>query len=453
MLKSLRLEDEKGYAVATGTLDWQTRALDISLDADELDLDALTQTALKLSPSLKKQAAAMPNGLTTDGIAYVRGEGESPARITGTLTDPKLRARIVAYSVQFNQLVADEVNATVDVTKDRLIVGQAALLRTPGSVNLSGIVNNLRSENPEVSITATANNLDINYLLQTAGVKHSSVQVTGTVSTGDPVLLAGTLRNLYVRQPFTVQTDGLTVNGSQTLPVTAEAAYDRNGLHLLDASVRIGEGDIRASGFLYRDRSLDVRAQVENLNVNALTELLPEAFETLSGHINAQVSVAGTLEHPSADLSVTADTLRYSDTPIGQVTLKAKYANDALTIPQFALSELGGVKNAAAQLTSNDLRYDVKTKKLGGGVNWNGITLREVRDLVQTAADSLPDSAMSHDRLQTLATLFTTVTDTVQANTSGHIALSGTQSRAAGDGVLERYADHGCRVYRESGTW
>ena len=284
VLHTARIEDEKGYAVVNGTIDFYTRALDLSAEADELDVDELTKDVLKLRPELAKKLAASKTPFHMEGIAYLRGANGGPARITGTLDDPKAQAHVTAFDLQVNNIAVDQAEATLDVTKDTLILAQGSVVRAPGTVTVSGLISGLRDPQPDISITARVDTMDLNYLLETAGIDPSRLDLTGTLSTASPVLVTGSLTAPRVRQPFTVSVDDLTVKGLPVTNAVARADYGAEGIHLLDASAGFAGGILAAKGTIQTDGKANLTATATGLHLSEVAGILPPATGEFSGN-------------------------------------------------------------------------------------------------------------------------------------------------------------------------
>src|SRR5581483_7711698 len=93
-VRTLRLEDPKGFVLARGTVDLDKRRLNLMLEGDELDFGELSNT---LPQPLRESRPPTPNSspqeqgegsVSIAGIGYVRG------RVTGTLRSPLFRGRL-----------------------------------------------------------------------------------------------------------------------------------------------------------------------------------------------------------------------------------------------------------------------------------------------------------------------------------------------------------------------
>ena len=423
VVHNARIEDEKGYAVVNGTIDFYTRALDLSAEADELDVDELTKIALKLRPALAKKLAASKTPFHLEGIAYLRGADGGPARITGTLDDPKAQAHVTAFDVQFNNIAVDQAEATLDVTKDTLIVARGSVVRAPGTVTISGLISGLRDPQPDVNITARVDSMDLNYLLETAGISTDALDLTGTLSTASPVLISGSLTDPRIRQPFTVSVDDLTVKGLPVANVTASADYGPEGIHLIDASAAVAGGIVSAHGVIQTDGKLDLIAKATDLHISDAIGVLPAELESFRGTLNAAAAVTGTAKNPEVSATLDAQKLAYSAASAGRLQGKATYANSKIVLGPASLTDFAG---AGAQIDIPRLTYDLRTKTANGTVEWSGMTFGGFRDLLQNYADADPDA--NPEALRNAAKTLADLTATIQANTAGKVLVAGTLS-------------------------
>ena len=421
VVHTARIEDEKGYAVVNGLIDFHTRALDLSAEADELDVDELTKDILKLRPELAKKLAASKTPFHMEGIAYLRGANGGPARITGTLDNPKAQAHVTAFDLQVNNIAVDQAEATLDVTKDTLIVAKGSVVRAPGTVTVSGLISGLRDPQPDISITARMDTMDLNYLLETAGIDAARLDLTGTLSTATPVLITGSLTAPRIRQPFTVSVDDLTVKGLPVANASAKADYGPEGIHLIDASAAFAGGLLSASGTIHTDGKLDLTAKAEGLRLSEAVGALPPELESFRGTVDASASVTGTVKSPEVSATLDAQKLTYSAAAAGRLQGKATYANGKIELGPASLTDFAG---AGARVDISRLTYDVKTKTANGTATWSGVTFGGFRDLLQNYADSDPEA--NPEGLRNAAKALADLTATVQAGTAGTVLIAGT---------------------------
>ena len=421
VIHNARIEDEKGYSVLNGTVDWQTRTLDLNAEADELDLEELAKIGLKFRPELAKQAAKNPDRFSVDGIAYVRGASDGPARITGTLDNPKAQTHVTAFDVRVNKLGLDQVEATLDVTKDTLIVAQGSAVHAPGTVRISGLIDGLRDKEASLSVTARADSLDLNYLLQTAGISVKGLDVTGTVSTVAPIVIAGSLTDPRIRQPFTVSLDDMTLNGLPVANAAVTANYGPQGIHLIRAGADFAGGTIAASGLLQLDGGLNVTAKATGLQIAEAATALPVGLEGFQGTADAAAAITGTLQNPEVTATVDAQKLAYNTAPLGRFQGGAIYADNTITLKKAALTDFAG---QGTRFDIPALAYNLKTRAASGTANWSGITFQGFRGLLQSYADA--DPTISPETMRSAAQTVADFTNTAQIATNGNVRISGT---------------------------
>lgn len=227
IVRQVRLDDPKGFALLTGSIDLRTQQLKLQAAADNIDLHALVaavktgqtkvsgaagQGTSAASVAANASAANTPartsaannlvsgaaanrtsrrslpivNGTASPAAAKslattlavplfdlsaTQGQGFFRGRVDGTLHDPEVSGRISAFGIQAGQASLDRVITDFSLSRKALVIAHGTLERYPGLAAFSGQATDLLSGNPEVRLQATATNIDIPDALRLAGLQ------------------------------------------------------------------------------------------------------------------------------------------------------------------------------------------------------------------------------------------------------------------------------------------
>ncbi|MCW3095072.1 MAG: hypothetical protein JWL77_690, partial [Chthonomonadaceae bacterium] len=368
VLRTLRAEDTKGFALASGTVDLKTQQLNINIEADELDIGAFAQ-AFPLPAALtagKTPGAgdAKPQPLSIDGIGYLR------ASVGGTFKAPELNGKLSAYALQTdkkdaNSLIANKAEVDFALNRNALHIAQGRVERYPGLVTFFGEVNGLFDGKPELHLTVRTddkNRLSVSDLLQIAKIDTPGFLVTGTIATND-LIVEGTPSALHVDTPFTARIEDATINGSRVNNVFVTATFDGTDLHILKAGADIAQGTLAASGAVAKDGKLDLEVSGTHIVLERLRQILHElALDNVTGIANVQAHIGGTTQDPIADArQVEVQGLTYNGYAAGDISGTARYADKTLFAQNFTLTDATTHK---AVLVVPDLTYHPESKSI-----------------------------------------------------------------------------------------
>ncbi len=423
-LRTVRIDDPKGFALASGTVDLRTRQLDIRVGANELDLSRLRtalQTAnpkaLKIAktPTPEQPNATAPLSLT--GSGYLRG------KLTGTLTNPRLRTQLNLFGVESGEYGLDRVTATLDVTKDSIVVAQGTASRYPGTVRFSGLVAEPFNPDPELSLSASVDNLDLTDLARLAGVNADDALITGSVSTEEDIQIEGKTGALRVRRPIHLRFDDASVNGLALRDAAVEATYDGKQIIVNNAGFTVAGGRISATGSVTKDGGLDLKVKGETLGLEDLAFALPLTIadiKKVQGTIDFQANVTGTTKDPKADVTLTGNGLIYNTYALGSIEAKATYENRIAHIPAFTLTSPVGASGKRGELTVTGVIYNLDSKALDGTIRWKEFSIEQMRELYANTRFAETEAGI---KVRDLLNQFTT---SIQGMISGSMVVGGT---------------------------
>ncbi len=401
VVRQIRVEDEKGFALASGTVDLSTRKLAFNVEADELNLGTLRRALLpnaglptvaavpgsgratatelaanrnsaarqKIALGQKTNAAAnalLPGSADgvkplmldvnqLEGIGYLRGS------IAGTLDKPVAQGKLSAFGVSAGMAGVDKVTAAFTVSRSLLTLSGEAE-RYPGAVSFQGTVSQPLSPAPRIALAARAEKLDIADLVHLTGVSlpqtiavpgspaHDKYIILGTVST-DAVQIAGTPASLQIQSPFTLSLNQASINGLPIDSATVRARYVAKSLQILDAKAALAGGTLTAAGTVGTDGKAVLDVKGASLDFAKLADVLPEALSAdIKGTADIHAVVRGAITDPHATATFAVSGLTIDGLPVGTAEGSLAYANKEITIHDTGIGEPVAVAASAASI-------------------------------------------------------------------------------------------------------
>jgi hypothetical protein len=346
VIRSLRVDDPKGFAFASGQIDLITRHLDIQAAADGMDIHSLVE-AVSPAPPLAPDAN-VPTLHSIDGVAYFR-----KGTLGGTLDDPVLSGEINAFGLSAGKFVMDKAIAAFKWSSAGLIISRGSLERYPSIISFSGNVVDLDQPQPDIDFTVRVRDLDLRYLGDLAGVDPKVASLDGTVSTdaASGIRIYGTGSKIHAvgeggqgkDQPFSISLRRAAVNGLRLSNAYAEAFYDPAGLHVTTCKSDIAGGSFNLKGSVSREGDIALTASGTGMKLSRLTAVLPDSrAPELEGTLRFAVSLGGTLEAPTVTAQqAAAEDVTYRGTAIGSATVTAEYADKKLTLINGLIDDAG----------------------------------------------------------------------------------------------------------------
>src|SRR5262249_41041294 len=147
LLNTLRIEDDKGFALASGSMDLRSQKLDINVEADELDVGPIVQAVRKqlggagTKPPLRTETAAIGGGGATStpfNLDALQGVGYVRAHVGGSLRQPEVQGKVSAFTLTAGKVGVDRVMADFDMTRDAVRIASGTAERYPGELTFSG---------------------------------------------------------------------------------------------------------------------------------------------------------------------------------------------------------------------------------------------------------------------------------------------------------------------------
>ena len=389
-IRRLRLEDKRGYLVAVGRIGLKDRDLDLQVAANELNVPELLDVADQVAPRFAPKFKLPLDPSEADAILYLRGDRSPAATITGKWNNPRVSGRLTAFNLLAGRLELDKAVATFDLNRDRLIVTSGSVARAPGNVTFSGIVDSPLSSDPDISVTASVDSLDLNYLLYEAGLRQPDVRVTGTISSENPILITGTVGNPQLREPATLVLERSSINGVPIKDGLARADYRDGKLTLIEARIQGLNGSIAASGTATKEGALDLSLAMNGIDLSEADAFLPDTASLVRGKLSASVKVQGTIKSPDISATLNGDGLGFGAYSFGDLTGSASLADRVASVKDLKIVEAGDPAKSipSRTLALASATYNLDTRAITGAGSWDGVTEGRIRGLLQGVLDA-----------------------------------------------------------------
>jgi hypothetical protein len=434
VLRTLRAEDTKGFALASGTLDLKTQQLNINVEADELDIGAFAQAFPIPAAQLAGQTPApdaKPQPLSIDGIGYLR------ATVGGTLKAPELAGKLSAFALQTdkkdaNSLLANKAEVTFTANRKALHIAEGTVERYPGLIAFSGDVSGLFDGKPQLHLsirTDPNNRLSVSDLLRVAKIDLPGLLLTGTLVTNE-LVVEGTPTDPRVNTPFTARIENATINGARVNNLAVTATFDGTTLHIIKAGGDVAQGSVAATGAVTRDGKLDLDVSANHIVLERLRQILPDAaLENVSGIANVAAHISGTAKDPVAEArQVEMLGLTYNGYVAGDLRGTARYADKTVFAQNFTLTDptLNKTVVVAPSLSYN---LDTKALRTAQSIRLEALPIARLRDLIRSlpAPQNEPGSTLPGSFGQTeLGRVATDYMNRLEGALSGTLNVTGT---------------------------
>lgn len=423
----VRAEAAGSLAVASGAVNLKTKALNLNVEADGLDIGTLMTLFRPASPGvvyhpelaldnrdpLGSVLSVDPNLVT--GIGYIRGQ------VNGTVSDPRFQGRLTALALEYRNLGLDKVAADVTATRKLVRISGGEAQRYLGKIFFNGEVNDPLSSDPYLRMTTSVQRLDVADLLFLAGQETEQFTLTGNLFT-NPIRAEGPLSDIQVTRPFTAELRNASLNGEPLRNVSLTARYVGQELEIVNAGLQYAEGALTASGTVGKDGTLDLKVHGSQFNLDTLTNLLPGDFALrVNGALALDASVTGTVKAPIVTAQATATDLALNNVALGELHADARYADNRLAVADLTLD--ANPNAPQAQIKVSGLNYNRESDQINGSLAWNDLPIQQLRELVQVSLD--PDTESGRKILDTLRR----VANPIEGLTSGTVQLSGTTKK------------------------
>ena len=415
---TLRVDDSKGFALASGDVDLITKAVSGNVEADGIDLHALVD-AVWPEPPLAIDPT-VPSLFALEGSGYLR-----KGVIGGKYDDPVLSGELSCFGVSTGNYIADRAVASFRLSSSGIVVGRGSIERYPTLIEFAGSVVDFTDEKPAFDFNIHATDLDLNYLAQLASVDPAVYAINGTLSTDDSagIRVFGKPGSIRVESPggaekgipFSLRRT--SVNGLKIPVAYGSAYYDEAGLRLENAHIEAGGGVLSGSGVIGPSGSLALKVDGAHIGIGAISPVIANAtLPDADGQISFKAEVTGTYQHPTGNLTqLEAADVRVRNIPIGAITATGNYHDSAIELQNVQLVDS---RTHTVTIAAPHASIDIKSKKISSPL--------------LSSPDAIKIVDLPVTRIDELARAFTTALDSnamlseTKGGLTAKVALSGT---------------------------
>lgn len=375
-LRALRVEDARGFALAHGVVDLDTKRMQLNFGVDELDLGALTR-ALRPEPTERRGPSDVtsPGEFPLEGIGYLRGQ------VTGTWDNPRLQARLNAFALQTGKLQLDQMLADLSFSREALIVSQGAIRRYPGGLRFSGLVVEPLEKDPSIRMTLDVDDMDVRYLLDAAGIDSQKLGLAGTLN-AQGISIEGTPNDLRIARPVRIVLENGVINGLPVEQASLSATQTPEGMVLSDGEARLARGTAHLSGNVSFRGDVNLHLDGQGFQLEDAIAALPGFSDAVGGTLGFRGAITGTVEQPRIEVHFSAPDLQYNRFPIGSLQGIATYSGRQFGLQNVQLqtpTDPGGMASGSIALTR--FTFDPEGNSVSGEGRWDNLRIQRLSDL------------------------------------------------------------------------
>ncbi len=279
-------------------------------------------------------------------------------KLKGTADAPSFDGRVEAYGVVMKDNSAERITADMEATRTLVTLRALEIDDPDGRVTVSGEIANPFAVVPTLDLLVSAESIDIEKWVAAAELP---VNMSGMLSADLDV--TQTLANPRIEGGVRVA-DGRVAD----LPLESahmHVAYHNSRLTLTDFEANSGGGVITADGSLgLDDGALAFTIGAEGVSVAAVADSLKEHV-LLSGSLDADIEVSGTVEETALSGSVASSDLRVNGQSFDTFEADMSWSGDRLTVGE-ALLAFGDTEYTLSELSylaadrKADLSFEVR---------------------------------------------------------------------------------------------
>ena len=195
------------------------------------------------------------------------------------------------------------------------------------SFNAKAVLSGTMDQDQRLNFTVTAREVETAYIQ----LKYP-YPVAGKMSLDG--VLSGTAASPEFRGA--VMSRVLRLNGQDLYDVAGQIVLRPDEVEVSSAQFLLGKGQVRANGG-YREKNQEIYGalSVENAELAGLLTILNTPLKNVSGRLEGQVAVTGTLDNPAMQLFGTLHAGRIKNYPLDRIDLNVALRNNVLTIQDF----------------------------------------------------------------------------------------------------------------------
>lgn len=337
---------------------------------------------------------------TAEGSVFATG------RISGKIAKPEFTARLMALDLKYKQWQLDMLSANARVKNGVLTLAQGTGRRTMGMTRWSGTVNGLYSKSPQANLQGYFSNWDISELAGMAapdepsdalpdGLVKAEVKIVGPVF--DPSV---TLR---------MTSNNITYDDLNLRDVVVDGAYGDKVFRIYQASGRLPDGELNASGVIRDAEDYRITGQFTGLALRVLRRYLPkQAPQDISGDAKAKFTLVARDDGPEFTAEVELSQMSWDGLSLKLANGSVSIVNQRIVIENLGANAYGGRVEAPL------IQYDIPTRSLSSTVQIRDIDMTELSEAVvsgQWINKQWPDARKTIKDLQPLGGKISLITN------------------------------------------
>ena len=359
-IENANLRTNQTQLNATGSFDLNgyNSNLNVALNSDEAGEIERIIRVLNVSPELEQQ-------LDTYDVDLA-GNLNFNGNITGNLTNPTLDGKFSLESLILRGSNLGTLSSSVFVSPEEIALREGLLQERDGG-NLAFNVNVPLEGTDNISIDAKLNSLNTGNLIAALPVdilpgqlKDFQAQTSGTVNvSGIPNNLQGSAD---------ISSGAGTINGEPFDGFNAKANFNGTLVNLEEFQAKFGDGFLRANGTYETDSTIfDFDVQGKDIKVARVRPFIPggESLSDLSGIINLNAKAVGNASEPKTyniNFNGSGREIVYGENGLGEITFNGVTENQILNANVTAkIGEQPQVLNASLNFGDENLPLQVET--------------------------------------------------------------------------------------------
>lgn len=258
------------------------------------------------------------------------GNIDADATVSGTLQDPAGMATIRLTDGSYRGYLIRDAQALVRRSQGVTTIDKLTVHAMPATLELTGTIDGNQQMNFDVDIkNIRMQQLGLKLPYPIAGKADFSGQLTGTP---DHPIFEGQLL-----------AEQLTIKGQEITGIAGHVLLDGPDVTIPDLEFHQGEGTIEFSGGMNLDaQTINGTADLDNGSISRMLPIFDVAPDKLTGQINGQVRLLGSLDNPTVLLKgqLTGGTIKHY--PLDTVDIDMEMENHVITINQFSAKQGDG---------------------------------------------------------------------------------------------------------------
>lgn len=384
---------KNGKIQASGSVDLKTHILDLSANANHVDLKSIIEEYERNKKTVAYDAKAP---LSTLNLGDLSGEVFlNGLRIQGTWDDPQINGTVNIYAPAYNKVQMDLFTSDFEASKAELKLINGTAWRFPAIASITGVITNPLSANAELNLNGDFQRLELQDIAEMAGknwqmsgASEGSFQISGTYSQPD-VIMPAVIVNDATLADFTFDKLSLSLN-YQSTPIGGK-------LIIPSFHADIGSSSIDAQASMDSSNHFIVSSDINHFDLSLFQPWMKD-YAVISGKANGTLKlmgniVSGEVKGMQGEIGAGTTGLTINDEQPGDITAKILFDDNRITSNAISMRSLNSNKTL---LQVDNFEYNLDNSTSKGDLVVNSIPIELIRHLVANSpfAVSQPNSPL-----------------------------------------------------------